>query len=257
MAGVLVPLPAYAEDALSPSAEATAVAETVAELTPAALQIPEEEIVEPVSLGEEGFLVAGDLDEAAAILPLEGDGAISFGAGVEIGLPEKAETGDGLVAEDGSVSYAASDEGAASVTVITSGEGTRINTVITDASASHEYTYSLGSGEPRLLPDGSVEIYGSEDIVDDAGQEATVESLLGSVDAAWAVDANGEPVPTRYEVRGQDLVQIVDFTEDTAFPVVADPSLWWVIGTASDLRCRDRFAGGGRREGHRRVREGR
>lgn len=38
-----------------------------------------------------------------------------------------------------------------------------------------------------------------------------------------AVDATGQSVPTRYQIDGQSLVQVIDFTAATAFPVVADP----------------------------------
>ncbi|MEJ9209242.1 hypothetical protein [Paenibacillus larvae] len=45
---------------------------------------------------------------------------------------------------------------------------------------------------------------------------------------AWAKDANGNDIPTHYEIRGNDLVQKVEFNENTAFPVVADPN-WFQI----------------------------
>jgi hypothetical protein len=47
---------------------------------------------------------------------------------------------------------------------------------------------------------------------------------LGSIPAPWAKDAAGKPVPTHYNVVGQTLVQTVDFSATTSFPVVADPS---------------------------------
>jgi hypothetical protein len=49
----------------------------------------------------------------------------------------------------------------------------------------------------------------------------------GTVDPAWAVDANGEPVETRYEVAEGLLRQVVKTDSTTAFPVVADPTFWW------------------------------
>ncbi|MDR1067650.1 MAG: hypothetical protein LBL36_00185 [Clostridiales Family XIII bacterium] len=36
---------------------------------------------------------------------------------------------------------------------------------------------------------------------------------------------------TRYTIHGNTIKQIVDFDEDTAFPVVADPELW------DDVKC--------------------
>mgnify|MGYP001333697932 CR=1 FL=1 len=44
---------------------------------------------------------------------------------------------------------------------------------------------------------------------------------------AWAKDANGRPVSTDYEVSGSALVQTVQITEHTRYPVVSDPTLAW------------------------------
>lgn len=48
---------------------------------------------------------------------------------------------------------------------------------------------------------------------------------LGTIDPAWARDAAGRSVPTRYEINGNVLTQIVDRRAgDFAYPIVADPS---------------------------------
>lgn len=48
------------------------------------------------------------------------------------------------------------------------------------------------------------------------------QSLVGVFQAPWAVDASGQALPTRFEVQGDELVQVVD-TTDAVFPVVSDP----------------------------------
>src|SRR5690606_33551827 len=49
---------------------------------------------------------------------------------------------------------------------------------------------------------------------------------LGGVGAAWARDAEGRDVPTRYEVDGTTVTQVVEHTaEGIVHPVVADPWL--------------------------------
>lgn len=50
------------------------------------------------------------------------------------------------------------------------------------------------------------------------------ENFLGGIDAPWAVDADGQPLPTHYEISGSTLTQVVDTTGAT-FPVVADPTV--------------------------------
>lgn len=54
-----------------------------------------------------------------------------------------------------------------------------------------------------------------------------------TIGAAWAVDANGAPVETHYEIEGSSLIQVVNVDADTAYPVVADPAWWWWAATAT------------------------
>lgn len=46
--------------------------------------------------------------------------------------------------------------------------------------------------------------------------------IVGVFQAPWAVDATGQTLPTRFEVQGEELVQVVD-TSTAVFPVVSDP----------------------------------
>lgn len=50
-------------------------------------------------------------------------------------------------------------------------------------------------------------------------------NLIAGIEAPWAVDANGKKLETYYSADGSKLVQNVVFTDDTKFPVVADPKL--------------------------------
>lgn len=58
------------------------------------------------------------------------------------------------------------------------------------------------------------------------------QEKIATISAPWAVDAQGKPVATHYELQGNKLTQIVDATKDTTFPVTADPSWWWWANTA-------------------------
>lgn len=51
----------------------------------------------------------------------------------------------------------------------------------------------------------------------------------GGVQAPWAKDANGKAISTHYRVEADTLVQVVEFDDDTAFPVTADPRFDWGI----------------------------
>ncbi len=56
--------------------------------------------------------------------------------------------------------------------------------------------------------------------------------MVAGVAPAWALDASGQPVPTRYRIEGTTLVQVIDH-HGAAYPVVGDPKYtWgWVTGT--------------------------
>lgn len=66
--------------------------------------------------------------------------------------------------------------------------------------------------------------------MDDGSVSLNVNRLPnGGFQAPWAKDAAGNDIPTRLEIEGTTLVQIVDFDENTQFPVVADPRFYWGI----------------------------
>ena len=50
---------------------------------------------------------------------------------------------------------------------------------------------------------------------------------IGEFEAPWALDADGNTVPTHFEVDGDTITQIVETDETTAYPVVADPHFTW------------------------------
>ncbi|XRG78987.1 hypothetical protein V5E38_01290 [Rossellomorea sp. GAMAL-10_SWC] len=56
------------------------------------------------------------------------------------------------------------------------------------------------------------------------------DNIIQSVfSPAWAKDANGNSVPTKYTVDGNTLIQTVEFNENSVFPIIADPD-WIRIG---------------------------
>ncbi|MFF9015664.1 DNRLRE domain-containing protein [Streptomyces sp. NPDC014870] len=95
--------------------------------------------------------------------------------------------------------------------------GSRTLQVIKNATAPREYRVpiDLAPGSSlRQQPDGSIVIVSSDP-----------NEPVAAINAPWAKDAHGKPVPTSYRLEGQTLIQTVSFDANTAFPVVADP--WW------------------------------
>ena len=89
--------------------------------------------------------------------------------------------------------------------------------VIDNQDAPTEYRFENAVPEDytaELHPDGSVRFFSLD------GNES------GGIALPWAIDANGEEVPTRYVLDGTTLIQTVDH-EGAAYPVAADPA-WFV-----------------------------
>ncbi len=107
------------------------------------------------------------------------------------------------------------------VTSFATQDGVQTLIQIPDASSPSEYRFPLDlpeGGEPVLSSDGAVMILDA-----DGGP-------VSGFGAPWAVDAEGNAVPTSFRLEGQELVQVVEFNASTVFPVVADPDSgveWW------------------------------
>lgn len=89
---------------------------------------------------------------------------------------------------------------------------------IDSPTAAKEYRFTLEVPEgasATVLQDGSIEFLNAD------------ASFLGSVQVPWARDANGVAVPTSFAMDGMTLVQTINHSDITAFPVVADPSTVW------------------------------
>ncbi|MBT2495684.1 hypothetical protein J7E45_08690 [Microbacterium sp. ISL-59] len=141
--------------------------------------------------------------------------SISAGEGTAtIGLPFAGEANAGVSTEPGTVTY---DNGNATSSVVLLHESgsVQIAAVIDSADAPIRYDYPLDLPEASsiVLRDGGAAV------IDDATGE-----VLGSFAAPWAKDATGKGVPTRYELNGETLTQIVEHDSSFAYPVVADPT---------------------------------
>lgn len=106
-------------------------------------------------------------------------------------------------------------------------DSTGLSVLIEMASGDSSHTRLFDVRLPEqtelvLSEDGSVDVLGDS------------RFTVGTFEAPWAVDANGNEVPTRYEIDGDAITQVIEPTASTAYPVVADPKFtWgWITGTA-------------------------
>jgi hypothetical protein len=161
-------------------------------------------------------------------IPREATGPIVSGD-VQIRLPDLGG-GSAAVAGDGTVVFRNSDA-AAETAVQATAAGVRALVVAKHASAPREYTF------PVTLPPGgrlvsSAELLGAQY---DTGEIIALDGAghaLGTFGRAWAKDAEGATILTQYRVEGSSIVQTVEFTGSTAFPVVIDPAFLTILRCA-------------------------
>lgn len=105
-------------------------------------------------------------------------------------------------------------------------QGSRHVVVLRNEDAPQRHRFRVNAKGPVTLletDEGGVQII-----------DRTTGEELGYVRPPWAKDANGDDVRTHYEVRGSTILQVIEHQgNDTAYPVVADPSYdcGWVTCT--------------------------
>lgn len=90
-----------------------------------------------------------------------------------------------------------------------------------DAPVRHEFRFGGAARKLELGRDGGIMVRDSRN------------RTLGMVAPAWARDARGREVPTKYEVNGLLLTQVVSHQDRAlAYPITADPAVrhWWGFG---------------------------
>lgn len=149
----------------------------------------------------------------------DGVTASSGGADLTIGLPFADQATGATDSQKAGVVVYDNNNGSSTVPVVHEDGRVQISTVIENADAPGRYDYPITVPDGQSLqiaPDGSAFV-GSND-----GSTATISAVIAK---PWARDGEGNTIPTHYEVEGSTLTQVVDFTESTVFPVVADPSV--------------------------------
>ncbi len=203
-----------------------------------------DEINEEIDSTKKEAAVADGYDTEITI-PRDGKEAIVMDDGqgtvLEMLLPQEARDTEGILTDGGTIVYGTEDASAAigvqplqervgSVNL----ESVRTAICIADADApkSYHFQFNLKDGQ-RLVTaaDYLGEEYdtGEVYVIDDDGKIQSV------IDPAWAKDANGKDVDTYYEVWKNMLIQVVNFDENTVFPVVADPTAWQVTKCAGAI----------------------
>ncbi len=219
LALVVVGAPSALAQSPSDAAEAGSALADLAETSTA----PEQDVLDdavavtasPADSAGEYADVAGDV----AMIPLTSDAPIILGSDEEIPFEVTVVQPQDTVARaeqvtDGVIGFD-SENGSVTVPVPKEDGSVQVAIVIDGSDAPTEYEFALGEGlDIRQYPDGSIGVYTAAD------------EFVGGIAAPWATDANGVAVPTRFEVRGGSVFQVVDHQSgDFAYPIVADPWL--------------------------------
>jgi hypothetical protein len=204
------------------------IAQTVSAAVPAELS---NENTTPTKTSTGTFTTTNGSD--ALTIPASANGqvlSVAGGLSVQVGLGTTATT-TAVQATDGSVVY--DQSGSVDRTVQATTDGFRIHTVIGSASAPTEYVHPvvLPAGarlvlEDQLPPDPDNPGPQDPGLVSGAYILDSANNLIGGFGSPWAKDANGALVATHFEIRGSDLVQVVNHNvSGVTYPVVADPYL--------------------------------
>ncbi|WP_141760195.1 MULTISPECIES: DUF4258 domain-containing protein [Streptomyces] len=202
-------------DTRTPSADRVAQAvETVERVTGTA------DLVAGTTMGDGATRaeVPADAHAARIIVPATASGSVESAYGddvVRLGLPGATDA-PAAAGANGTVVYADADDDF-DLVVQPNRDGVRTLITLRDADAPTEYRFPLD------LPADAV----TEQLEDGSILVSQGEEYLGTFDAPWAKDANGEAVPTDYRIEGGALVQTVRTGPNTAYPVVADPA-WFI-----------------------------
>lgn len=159
-----------------------------------------------------------------------------LGECMSIGLPESLTVNvEVLTSSDGTVLYNSDDKNPDAELAVQAlkddaFEGVRLSMVINNSKADKVYDFNLDLPENHRIVTSS-EYFGGEIDTSEVYIVDAKNKITQIVDAPWAKDANGETLDTYYTITGNTITQTVDFDENTAFPVVADPAIW------DDVKC--------------------
>lgn len=142
---------------------------------------------------------------------------------LEIILPKEVKNTTPEISKNGTITYTNETSEDANIALQPTKDGIRSLITINNSSASKEYTFVFNIPKSSKLITAK-EYLGSEFDTKEVYVLNKDNIITSIIDPAWAKDANGSNVPTYYRVEGNKLIQVVEFTKNNAFPIVADPN---------------------------------
>ena len=171
-------------------------------------------------------------DQARPVTAVDGNGT-----SVSIGVPRTAGAGLGQIVDD-TVVFPNRQSGFVTMVQPLADGAVRASVTIAGPTSPDQYRFPLSiedGASLALQDDGSVAVSKKVSYPGEAGSVITRTVVTSTIAPPWAVNADGLAVPTRYSLEGSTLVQHVDLSATTAFPIVADPfwSTAWQVAKCS------------------------
>ena len=158
-------------------------------------------------------------------------------APIRMELPLEEKNTKGIMTKNGTIIYCAPNSDIdVSVQALTENDNgvlsdaVRNMIVIKNQSAPKEYSFNfkLQKGWRLIRSEEYADLYSPDDkswigaglifIINKDGD------ILSTIDSPWAKDANNKTVKTYYKLEGNTLKQVVEFDQNTAFPLILDPT---------------------------------
>lgn len=193
-----------------------------------------DDVIEDIDEEDEDFIIGG---EDAEIIVSDDEVVLDGGEAdeqISMSLPEEFNHMEGTLAGDGTIVYTEEKTDAAlTVQAVKKQQddicldGFRSLLTIKNAHAPHEYSFQFDLPEgAKLVQDGDyINIINENNMVTDENGENPEPEVLGVIEPAWAKDINGNSVNTYYRINGNTLTQVVEFNENSDFPIIADPTV--------------------------------
>jgi len=151
---------------------------------------------------------------------------------IEMSLPNSALNVNAVMTRNGTIAYGNNkDDFIVTVQTLKQNQdeiedyAVRSMITIKNSNAPKEYSFQFNYPKGyKLIKDNEFCSYqnekaeGSVYIVNDENE------IVNVIEPAWAIGADGNRVKTYYVIDGNKLIQVVDFNDDTVFPIVADPT---------------------------------
>ncbi|WP_371031146.1 hypothetical protein [Pseudoclavibacter sp. JSM 162008] len=166
-------------------------------------------VVEDPLTGESNGVITLDADNATASV----QGVLGPEVTLEYQVVEPATT---AITENAEL-VVENATGVTTISNVTDDASVRVTSTIASPESDHVIPYAFSADGMTSI----VEIEGGSLLFLDENEE-----MIGGVAPAWALDAAGVSVPTRYEIDGLNVTQVVDVSAGSfEYPIVADP-LW-------------------------------